>query len=216
MAAKTSSKKSATSASPKSSSLKTKHNRTALVVIALIFLGLFSLFVLKQFIIAATVNGQPISRLEVISALEKQGGKQTLDNMITKTLILQEGKKRNIEVSQDEIEAEIQKINETLKEQQTTLEAALELQGMTRKELDEDIRLQLLVQKLVDSQVTVGDEEVTEYVTENEELFPDSTSEEEKISQAREQLKAQKVQLETQTLIENLQKNSKTIYFVTY
>jgi len=200
----------------KETPVKTKHSRPALVIIGVIFLSLFAIFVIKNFLIAATVNGEAITRLAIVKELEKQGGKQTLESMVTKVLVLQEAKKRNIVVSQEEIDAEIKKIEESLKGQNTTLDAALALQGMTRSDLITDIRLQLTVQKLVESKVSVNDEELKKYIEENQSFFPEGTSEEEKLSQARESLKQQKMATETQRLIEELQKNAKTVYFVSY
>lgn len=223
MATKTNTKKSApktaktgTPTVASSSKAKTSHSKTALAIIGGIFLFLLAIFVLKNFLIAATVNGQPISRITVIKELEKQGGKQTLDGMITRILIQQEAKNNNITVSQEELDAEIKKIEESLKEQQTTLDAALELQGMTRNDLNNDIRLQIIVQKLVENKVEITDEEVNEFLTENADFFPEDATNEEKMTDAREQLKQQKISLETQTLVENLQKNAKTIFFVNY
>ena len=44
--------------------------------------------------VVALVNGEPISRIEVIKALEKQGGKATLDSLVTKKLIAQEARSK--------------------------------------------------------------------------------------------------------------------------
>lgn len=223
MAAKTTSKKRTTKstkasvpATSKSSTVKTSHSKTALAIIGGIFVFLLAMFVIKNFLVAAMVNGQPISRITVIKELEKQGGQQTLEGLITRSLIQQEAKNKNITVSQEEMDAEIKKIEDSLKDQQTTLDAALQIQGMTREDLNKDIRLQLLVQKLVEGNVEVTDEDVANYAKENEDFFPEDATDEEKLTEAREQLKQQKISIETQKLIENLQKNAKTIYFVNY
>ena len=222
MATKTSTKKTAaskkpsTQSAPKTSHVKTKHSRTALVIIGLIFVFLLGIFVTKNFLIAATVNGQPISRITVIKELEKQGGQQTLEGMITRVLIQQEADKKGLTVSQEEIDAEIKKIEDSLKTQQTTLDAALELQGMTRADLIKDIKLQLLVQKLVESKVNITDDEVANYLKENTDFFPEDASEAAKLKDAKEQLKQQKISTETQNLIDQLQKNAKTVYFIKY
>jgi foldase protein PrsA len=226
MATKTSSKKKTTKSTspkqttvqqaPKENKVKTSHSKTALAIIGVIFLFLFGMFIVKNFLIAAFVNGQPISRITIIKELERQAGKQTLDGMITRVLIQQEADKKNIIVGQDEIDGEIKTIEDSLKEQQTTLDAALQLQGMTKDDLIKDIRLQLIVQKLVEEKVKLSDEEVKAYAKENEDFFPEDATEEERIEDAREQLKQQQISVETQKLIDELQKNAKTIYFVSY
>lgn len=202
--------------SSKSNQSKTHHSRTALIIIGGIFLFLLGMFVLKSFLIAATVNGQFITRVAVIKELEKQGGQQTLEGLITKSLILQEAQKRNIVIGDDEINAKIKEIEDSLKSQQTTLDEALKAQGMTRDDLIRDIKLQILVQKLVEEKISLTDEEVAAYVKENDSFFPEDTTEEKKLQEGREQLKQQKISLETQNLIDQLRKNSKTVFFVTY
>lgn len=222
MAAKSTTKKSSatkttsTPAASKPNTEKTKHNKSALAIIGTIAIFLFAIFVLKSFLIVATVNGEPITRYEIIKALEEQAGQQTLDSLITKKLILQEAKNNNIVASQEDKDAEIKKIEDSLKEQSTTLDDALAAQGMTRNDLLEDIRLQILVQKLVENRIELTDEEVSKYVEENESFFLEELSAEDRIEQAKEQLMQQKIQLETQVLIGDLQKNANTVFYITY
>lgn len=222
MAAKSTTKKSSASkttsapAASKPNTEKTKHNKSALAIIGTIAIFLFAIFVLKSFLIVATVNGEPITRYEIIKALEEQAGQQTLDSLITKKLILQEAKNNNIVASQEDKDAEIKKIEDSLKEQSTTLDDALAAQGMTRNDLLEDIRLQILVQKLVENRIELTDEEVSKYVEENESFFLEELSAEDRIEQAKEQLMQQKIQLETQVLIGDLQKNANTVFYITY
>ena len=109
-----------------------------LVLLAVLFRNLF---------VAAMVNNHPISRLAVISELEKQGGKQTLESLITKSLIVQEADKRHIEISQKDIDGEIKKIQNNLASQGQTLEQVLQLQNMTKDQLVEQIKLQKIIEK---------------------------------------------------------------------
>ena len=61
------------------------------------------IFFAKSIFFAALVNGTPIMRYSVIKELEKQNGKQALESLITKKLILQTAKKKNIEVKQSDL-----------------------------------------------------------------------------------------------------------------
>jgi foldase protein PrsA len=195
---------------------KTKHNKPVLVIIGLIILLFIFLYLFKGLFVAASVNGEKISRFAVISALEKQAGKQTLENMITKTLILQEAKKRNINIGNQEIDAEISKISKNIEAQGSTLDQALALQGMTRNQLKEEIKLQLLVQKMVSQNTNISDEEIDKFIEENKAQFPENTSEADLRKQAKAQLIQQRQSEDTQKLISNLQKNAKTVYFIKY
>ena len=80
----------------------------------LLFVGLY---LFKGIFIAADVNGEKITRFAVIKELEKQSGKQTLESMVTKTLIIQEAKKRDINIGDTEIDTEIAKIAKNIEGQ---------------------------------------------------------------------------------------------------
>src|SRR3989344_5775011 len=135
-----------TKSEPKTSE-KIKHDKTALGVFAAIIILFVFVYFFKGLFVAATVNGEQISRIAVIREIEKQNGKATLESLITKKLILQDAKKNNISITQADIEGEINKISANLKNQGTTLDKALEAQGMTRTQLNEEIKIQLIIQK---------------------------------------------------------------------
>ncbi|EKD86957.1 MAG: hypothetical protein ACD_37C00091G0003 [uncultured bacterium] len=170
----------------------------------------------KGFLVAALVNGEPITRASIIQTIEKQSGKATLESLITKRLILQEAKKRNVAVGQKDIDAEIKKIETNLKGQGTTLDQALSLQGMTKAQLVSEIEVQIALQKLVSSDVKVSDKEVEEFLTTNKDQFPEGTTEEAMKKEATDQIKSQKLQEKTQTFIKSLQDKAKIRYFVQY
>lgn len=195
---------------------KTKHNSAALGVLGAIVLLFVFLYVFKSFFVAATVNGEPIGRFAVIKAVEKQDGKQALDNLVTKALILQEAKKRNVTVSQSDIDAEIQKISKSLSTQGSSLDQALAAQGMTKTQLNDAIKLQLLLQKMVGNNVTVTQKDVDDFISQNKSMFPEGTTDAQMKTQATAQLKQQKAQAATQNFLKGLQSNSKIIYFVHY
>jgi hypothetical protein len=87
--------------------------RSYVITLAGLIIVMSAVFFARNYLIAAVVNGQPISRLTVIQDLERQGGKQTLDTLITKSLIKQEAKKKNITVSQADINSELKRRRST-------------------------------------------------------------------------------------------------------
>src|SRR3989344_6070192 len=127
-------------------------------VVILIILGVFFYSNMGLFI-AALVNGQPISRFELIRRLEAQGGQQVLDGIVTESLILQEARKRNIVISDDDIQKEVGRIDEQLQAQGSSLENALILQGQTQEQLKDSINLRLIVEKILADDVGVSDED---------------------------------------------------------
>lgn len=192
-------------------------NRKILLFLGLIIILVIALlYVFKGVFVAALVNGEPISRISVVSELEKQSGKATLDNLITKKLILQEARKRNALVKQSEIDLELKKIEENLKSQGTTLDQALQLQGMTKAQLNDEIRIQLSIQRMVENNIKLSDKEVQEFITKNKENFPEDLTEAQLKDQAKESLKQQKIQEKTQAFLADLKKKAKILNFVKY
>src|SRR5437868_6869199 len=72
------------------------------IVIAIILI-FAALYFLRSYIVVATVNGQPISRIAFNGELEKEAGKQVMTTLIRKMLIQQEADKKHISVSQKEV-----------------------------------------------------------------------------------------------------------------
>ncbi|MBU3935660.1 SurA N-terminal domain-containing protein, partial [Patescibacteria group bacterium] len=56
-----------------------------------------------QFCNVATVNGRLISRFKYVKSMEKQIGKQTLDQMVTEALILGEAQKKGIKIEDADV-----------------------------------------------------------------------------------------------------------------
>jgi len=173
-------------------------------------------FFLKGLFVAALVNGEPITRVAIIKELEKQGGKQTLSSLVNQTLILQEARKKNIQFSQNEIDAATKQIEDSLKTQGQNLDTALAMQGMTRQDLLMQLKLRNLVEKLLADKTKVTDKEVTDYIEKNKDTFPADMKEPEIKKSVENQLKQQKLGSASQTWLEKLNKNAKINYFVSY
>lgn len=215
---KTKPKTQTSSAHPKrfGSSVLLKNKKLSLgigiIVVIIVLLGIL----FKSVFIAAVVNGEPITRLSVVTALEKQSGKATLSSLITKKLILQEAKKKNIAVNQNDIDSEIKKIEANLQTQGSTLDQALVSQGMTRSDLNDAIRVQVAIGKMVGAGVSPTEKEINDFVTANKGQMTEGTTETQFREQATEQLKQQKLQAKTQEFIKNLQDKAKVVHFVSY
>lgn len=181
----------------------------------LIVILLIAAYYLRGLIIVATVNGEPISRLSVIRVLEKQQGAQALDTIITEKLILQEARKQNLNVTQTEIDEEIAKIEANLSEQGQNLDQLLQFQGISKEELNKQIKLQKLVSLMINT-TEITDEEVDQYLEENESTIPEGIGEEEIKEQARESLKQQKLSQDVQLYLEELRSQANINYILNY
>jgi parvulin-like peptidyl-prolyl isomerase len=183
---------------------------TAVVIIALLALAFF----FRSLFIVAIVNGQPITRLAYINELEQTAGKQAMNSLVTKTLILQEAKKNNVTVSQKEVDDQIKTIQDNLAKQGQQLDSVLALQGMTQASLREQIYLQKLVEKMVGKNITVSDKEIADYIDKNKDSLPQNTSEADLKKQVHDQLYQQKLNDKVQTWIQGLQQKAKVSYLI--
>jgi parvulin-like peptidyl-prolyl isomerase len=174
------------------------------------------LYHFKGYLVAATVNGEPISRVSVLTQLEKEGGNQILDNLITNTLILQEAKKEKVTVTSQEISDQINKISDNLKTSGQDLDSALAAQGMTRKDLEDQVKLQLLVQKMAGKDITVSDQEISDYFKTNSASYPKGTKLADVKDEISSTLKDQKLNDAITTWIQNIKTKAKINYFVNY
>lgn len=187
----------------------------AAVIVAVVIVLLALAFYCKGLFIAATVNGSPVSRLSVISELEKTSGKKALDSLITKKLLNDEAKKKGVTVTTDEVNAEITKIEEQLKTQGGTLDAVLAQQGMTRADMVEQITLQKKLEKLLGDKIAVTDEEAMKLLTDSKVAVPKGEEEKYK-AQAIEQIRGQKLNDAAGAFIESLRTQASIHYFVNY
>ncbi|MFZ6035094.1 MAG: SurA N-terminal domain-containing protein [Patescibacteria group bacterium] len=179
---------------------------------ALIYFGARLLFV-------ATVNGQPISRLSVVEELEAQGGRQVLDVIILKTIVGQEAKKRKIEFTRKEVDAELAKIEKNIVAQGLTLDALLSQQGMTKETLADQVRIQGLLTKMIDNNVNVTEKEVDDYLASQQQqqaLGSSQLTELPSRSTVKDQIRQQKLQQKMQSLISELKAKAKITYLINY
>jgi hypothetical protein len=182
-----------------------KISNKKLFVVFLIAVVVFVLYILKDKYIAAVVNGQPVYRHTLHMELEKQAGQQALDGLVTKTLIYQEAKKQNVEVTQEEVDAQLSEIEAGLAAQGQTLDEIIALQGLTKEDVIEQIKLQLMIEKMVGDEVVVTDEAVDDYMEQNADFLPEDADEEELKASVREQLRQQQLSLQIQEWIEDIQ-----------
>lgn len=160
----------------------------------------------------ATVNGKGISRVSYIKTLEQQGGSQILSSMIDENLILNEGIKNNVNVDQKTIDEEIAKIEEQLKAQNQTLDAALLSSGMTRADLDKQIKIKKIEAALSTTKVEITQAQIDEFLTTNKALLPTGKTKTELETLAKEQITLEANQTAAATWLANLKQNAKIVY----
>ena len=185
------------------------------IILAVILILLALVYAYKGFFILATVYGSPITRLAAVNELERAYGKELLESLINEKIIQNEANLKKIVVTDEEINAAIKPIEEQIKAQGGTLEAALTQKGMKLDDLKKQIILQKDIEKLLADKITVTDEEVAKFIKENKPPIP-KEQEATLNLQIKEQIKNQKMQSEAQSYITELRAKAKISYFVNY
>ncbi len=114
----------------------------------------------------AKVNGSPILKSQLYSAMVKAGGPQTLETMISEELVKQESDKANIQVSDADLEKEMEQIKKSFGSDEEFAQA-LATYNMTLDSLKKDMHVQVQLRKLLEPQVKVTDEEIKTYYDSN-------------------------------------------------
>lgn len=198
---------------------KVELSRRAVVIAVVVLLvagGAAWLYRNKGLFIAATVNGESISRLSVVRELEKQSGKAALDSLITKRLIADAAKAGKITVTQKELDAEIRKIETQVTGQGGTLDEALAQQGMTKEGLVEQITIRKELEKILADEINVTDDEVNQYITKNKSQPAKGVSQKDFTDQIKQQLSQQKFSQAVDKWITDTKEAAKIDYFVSY
>lgn len=192
-----------------------KINTKKAIIVAIVIVAGTLLYIYKGLFIAATANGSPISRFAVISKLEKTSGKQTLDLLITRKLIIGELDKKKITVTDDEVSVAIKKIEDRIVGQGSTLEQALAADGMTMAALREQISVNLRIEKLLADQIQVSDDEINQYIKTNKITIPKGQEAQSK-DQIKDQLKSSKFSQAATDWVSSIRSQASIRYFVNY
>ncbi|MDQ8736128.1 peptidylprolyl isomerase [Paenibacillus sp. LHD-38] len=118
----------------------------------------------------ATVNGVNITQDRLYDELVTAGGPATLENIITQELIAQEAKAASIEVTDADIDSEIDLIKKSFgTEEEFT--ATLAQYNMTLESLKKDTKINLTIRKILEPRTDVTDEEVQQYYDANKDTL---------------------------------------------
>ncbi len=180
-----------------------------IVSLAIFVIVLGVLYSFKNQIVAAWVNGQPIMRWDLVSELERQSGKKTLDYLITKTLILQEARKQNIVITDSEVSDQLKTLKDNIAKSGQDYQTLLTAQGITETDLKDQIKLQKIVNKIAGKGLTVSDKEIADYLKNNKEQLPADTSQATVTAQIKSQLLQQKISSAAQTWLASLRSKAK-------
>lgn len=160
----------------------------------------------------AVVNGVAINRIDYIKYMDKQAGKQILDSMISDTLVLNEGQKNGINVDQKTIDDKIVKIEEQLKSQNQTLDEALLSSGMTKADLEKQLKMQEIETVLSATKTEITQAQIDEFLNTYKSVLPTEKTKTELQALAVEQLTAEASKSAATIWLNNLRQSAKIIY----
>jgi len=200
-----------TDSSPKSKMITKKYLYAVAGVLAIIGV----LFAGSRLWVVAWVDNKPITKFELYSLMEKRDEGKTAEELIVQKLLKSEGEKQKQGVTNEEIEAEIKKVEE----QQggaAQLDQILQVNRTSREDFRKLVELQLVKQKLFGASVNISDDDVAKYIEENKDSLPPEvlanpeSSEAAKLKDsAKEQLKQMKVNENFNKWLEETLKSSR-------
>lgn len=127
--------------------------------------------------VVAKVNDEVITKDDLYEILVANSGEQVLESLISEMVIGQEAKKAGAEVSEEEIQADLENMIESYGGEDSFNEA-LAYYGYKRDDIIKNITINRQVKKLMEPGIEITDEDVEAYFAENK----DSMGTEEEIS----------------------------------
>lgn len=120
--------------------------------------------------VVATVNGEKITKEDLYNFLVKTNGEQALNVLIIEKIVRLEAEKENIEVTKDDIQAEMDKMIEEFGGEEA-FNNALTFYGVTRADMEYDIEMNLYLERLLEPVIEITEDEMKNYFEENKDSF---------------------------------------------
>ncbi|MGI6685173.1 MAG: foldase protein PrsA [Bacillota bacterium] len=150
--------------------LQKRKKKIYLVLLVLIIVSAIAMGNACSNEVVAVVDGESISKDDLYDALVKQNGKQTLDSLITDRIIDKEAKKNKISISEKEIQEELDNLI-VQNGGQTLFDQTLKAYNLTLDDVKKDIGKNMKLEKLLQKEVSVSEEEMKSYFQKNKESF---------------------------------------------
>lgn len=153
----------------------------------------------KGLIVAGKVNGKIVTRWELEKVMNDRFAKTVFDDLASSVLINQLADENGVVVSDGDVSKEIAATEQRLGGKEA-LQATLDRMGYTTARFNDEMRTQVVVQKLSEKlfKIDVTDEEVKKFFDDNKTLFPEKKFDDVK-ADIKQNLVQQKVQQEFST-----------------
>lgn len=181
--------------------------------LVVLLIGLIVLFATnKGLLVAAVVNGKPIFRWDLNKVLVSRFGKQSLEGMISESLIAEAAKKEGVTISSADVD---NKINEIVKGlgANVSLDDLLTYQGMSKSDFQNQVKLQLTVQRVLGKDITITEGDINNYIATSSALLT-ATDPAQLRKEAQTAIMDAKIGEKLQGWFASLQQNAKIMRFL--
>lgn len=110
-------------------------------------------------LVPAMVNNRPITRFEVWSRLEKSYGAQTIDDITNEKILDAAIAKSGVKVEQSKVDEQVKSLEDQFSAL-GGLDDALKQRGLTRKDLEKQVKTQLAVEMILADKITPTEDEI--------------------------------------------------------
>lgn len=129
-------------------------------------------------LVPTVVDGKPITRMALWNRMEQSYGEQVLDDMTNEIILDKAIEKSGVTVERAKIDSELANL-ETQFESVGGLDAALSQRGLTKTDLEKQVKTQLAVEQILAGKVVPSEDEVKKEFEENKEtLYKDKSFDE--------------------------------------
>lgn len=192
-------------------SIKTVKKSTKIITAAVIVVIILLFLIRKGYIVSAVVNGRPVFRWEVSKVLFDRYGTQTLETLISKRLVEQQARSSTIVVTSEDIQKRQKEMLDRIGGG-ITLEDILKYQGISRAEFDEQLKLNITLEKILGRDVNITQDDIDLFIATNSASFT-ATDPAELNTQVRQAILDQKVGEMIRPWFEQIQSQAKIIKF---
>ncbi|SFF31943.1 foldase protein PrsA [Paenibacillus catalpae] len=123
--------------------------------------------------IAAMVGGVPITSTELADQLKRQYGDNVLRMLMVHKAIDLEAKAQQLSLSSEEEDRELAAMMEGYDSEDVFYEVMKDQLGMTKSDIEEDVKYRLLLEKIAILTVELSEVEIQNYITAHPEQFAD-------------------------------------------
>lgn len=120
--------------------------------------------------VVAYVGDEEITKDDLYEFLVASNGQEALNVLINNKIIEMEAENQGIDITEEDIQEETDKMIEGLGGQES-FEMALQYYGYSEADIEQDIKINLYLTELIEPQITVTEEEMQTYFDENKETF---------------------------------------------